>query len=186
MDIIIKQAKRFTDNYFMGGVSNYKEILEGAKQTINAIDNPLDKIKFLNIILERNNTDYEIHKPVCGDPENCNKNFAYESIGYDLKQELYRLGIRINDDAFSKEEKKQSDTKLDDILNSLDNLKAGQQVIFEELSELRDLYFLGKKKWYQLLLGKSTDMIAAGIISETVSKQIIHDIKPVLTNLISP
>jgi hypothetical protein len=185
MDIIIKQATRFTDNYFRGG-ARYQEILEKAKEIVNDIDNPLDKIRFLNIILERNNIDYEKHKPKCGDPLRCNESFAYEKVSYDLKQELSRLGVQINSDAFTSEEKKQHDSKLDDILYNLEILKTGQQVIFEEINELRDLYFLGKKNWYQLLLGKSTEMVIAGIISETISKQIIESVKPCFPNLLSP
>lgn len=67
-------------------------------------------------------------------------------------------------------------------------MKAGQQVIYDdllkEINELKELYFLGKKKWHQILVGKGVDMVSSGIISETVSKQIINSIEPALTKLI--
>lgn len=56
--------------------------------------------------------------------------------------------------------------------------------LLKEINELKDLYFLGKKKWYQLLIGKSVEMAAGGIVSETVSKQIIEQVKSNLPGLI--
>lgn len=65
------------------------------------------------------------------------------------------------------------------------NIQQGQEVIFEEFIELRELFFLGKKKWYQLLIGKSFDMTLSGIVSETLSKQIIELVKDSLPKLIA-
>jgi hypothetical protein len=188
MDIITKKAKRFADNYFMDGVRQYDELLSAAKKEVYSIDNPLDQIKYLNFLLDRNNSDYESHKPRCQDPENCQYNEAYENIAYYLTQELNRLGVQFNDDTFTQEEKENADTKLDQILKDLNEVKLGQQIIYEELTkeinELRELYFLGKKKWYQLFIGKSVDMVASGIVSETISKQIIEEFKKNLPALI--
>jgi len=188
MDIILKQANRFADNYFNGGVSRYQEILDSATDKVSAIDNPLDKIKFLNVVLEKNNSEYKKHKPVCVDPENCSKNFAYENIAYFLTQELNRLGVHFNGDTFSDIEKQEAESKLDKILSQLVDLKMGQEIIYEdltkEINELKDLYFLGKKKWYQLLIGKSAEMVASGIVSETVAKEIINIVKTTYPNLL--
>ncbi|OLY93655.1 hypothetical protein SAMN05444008_114134 [Cnuella takakiae] len=188
MDIILKKAKQFTDRYFLGGVSHYQDIIDAAKNDVYDIDNPADKIKYLNFILDRNNKDYAEHKPVCQNPENCSYNYTYETIAYYLTQELNRLGVHFNDDTFTEEEKEQAESKLDKILKDLNELKLGQQVIYEDLSkeinELRDLYFLGKKKWYQLFIGKSVDMVASGVVSESISKQIIEEVKKSLPALI--
>ena len=180
MDIILEKAKRFADNYFQNP-SRYEELLSSAKDKVYDIDNPLDKIKFINFLLDRNNADYEKHKPKCSDPENCRYNYAYENIAYYLTQELNRLGVHFDEDTFTEEEKGSAESKLDKILKDLEEVKLGQQVIYEdltkEINELRELFFLGKKKWYQLLVGKSVDMVASGVVSEVVSKQIIEEVK---------
>ena len=187
MNIIIEKAKRFADNYFQNP-TRYEELLTAAKSKLNDIDNSLDKIKFINFLLNRNNSDYENHKLKCTEQDNCRYNYAYENIAYYLCQELNRLGIHFNDDTFSEEDKQATESKLSQILKDLDEVKAGQQVIYEdltkEINELRELYFLGKKKWYQLLIGKSVDMVASGIVSELVSKQIIEELKKSLPVLI--
>jgi hypothetical protein len=38
---------------------------------------------------------------------------------------------------------------------------------------LKNLYFIGKKNWCQNLAGKSLEMVASGVVSETVSKKLI-------------
>ena len=64
------------------------------------------------------------------------------------------------------------------IVEDLKLLKLGQEVIYDdllsELNELKEYDFLEKSSWKQLMLGKLTEMIAGGVISETVSKEIVN------------
>lgn len=177
MDFIKRKAKDFTDEHFLGGISSADHILSEAKSVVYDIDKGVDKIRFLNFILEKNNADYTEHLKVCRDKEDCPKNYAYEGVAYYLSQELDRLGAGIDGDTFTEAERNEAESKLDKILKDLNEVKLGQQVIFEELNEMRDLFFLGKKKWYQLFIGKSVDMTASGIVSETISKQMIEEAK---------
>ena len=41
---------------------------------------------------------------------------------------------------------------------------------------MKDYFYLPKKTWVELFIGKLTEMIAAGIVSETMSKQIVETI----------
>lgn len=189
MDIVIKQAERFVRNHLSGGIRKYEEILNDARSKIATFYTKLDKIKFLSLVLEANNSQYQNHLLKCIDPENCDENFQYESLSYYLNQDLRELGVQVSHDAFTSEEKNETEVKLNEVLSQLETLRNGQQVIYEglqeEIEELRALYFLGKKNWYQLLIGKSTEMVSAGIISETVSKQIVDSVKPFFTNLLA-
>lgn len=187
MDIISKTAKVFAERQIRGSVSDYKKIINSAKDQVDDIDLQTDKIKFLNVILEVNNRVYDRHKPNCTDPETCQINFAHEYIQYFLAQELSRLGVPLNEDTFTVEEKQNSDSKLDQILKDMEELKTGHRIIYDdlvnEMNELKELYFLGKKKWYQMFAGKCIDMTVSGIISETISKEIISSIKPAFKHL---
>jgi|GEM_PF-1278696 len=84
-------------------------------------------------------------------------------------------------DPFTFEEMHAADAKLDAILEELQKLKAGQEVIWtdirEDIEELKNLYSLGKKNWRQLLLGKIAEMVASGIVSDTASKAVEEIIK---------
>ena len=57
-------------------------------------------------------------------------------------------------------------------------LKKGQELIYNdllnEIEELKELYFLGKKNWKQLLAGKIIEMVTGGVLNETVSKELIE------------
>ncbi len=57
--------------------------------------------------------------------------------------------------------------------------------LMEEIEQLKNYYFLSKKTWMQLLVGKVTEMVAGGIISETISKELINGVNeayPLLLN----
>jgi len=83
---------------------------------------------------------------------------------------------------FSYNEEQLLNSKIDQILKDLEDLKTGQEILWtdltEELNELKELYNLGKKNWRQIFMGKLLDMVAAGVISETVSKEIAKAIAP--------
>ena len=188
MSIIKKIARQSFDRNIEYGFDNYNDVINKIRYSANDINPKLDKIKFLNIHLDLVNEKYEKHLLVCKNPEKCQENTDYESIAYFLRQELEVLDVVVNEDTFTAEEKNKSDEKLDQILNQMEELKLGHQIIYDdlinEINELRELYFLGKKKWYQMLAGKIVDMTVSGIVSETISKQILDSIKPNFTKLI--
>lgn len=179
MDYITKLAKEFVRTRIRGNVEEkYKRLIIEAQMQLEEIDLPADKIKFLDIVLEGNQKVYNEHLKSCTDLENCGTNFGHESITYFLAQELSRLGIKLSDDTFSNDDRLATSEKLDLILEEVEKLKMGQEIIYEDLKseveELRKLYFLGKKKWHQIFLGKFIDMVATGVISKTVSKKLIE------------
>ena len=113
MDYILERANRFITKRF-GTAPSFQFVIDDARTFLSDIDNTLDKIKFLNTVLLRNNSDYEKHILVCTNPGKCPIDFSYKSIQYYLTQELNRLGVQLDEDTFTAEEKKhgtQSSTK---------------------------------------------------------------------------
>ncbi len=189
MDLIKKMAEDFVKYNISGGTSEYKVVINDVKNKLYEIDDQPDKIKYLNIVLDGNQTEYNKHKLVCKDEEHCLTNFSHESISYFLGNELKKLGIVINDDTFTSEDKQEADSKLDKILEEIQTLKDGQQIIYDQITkdieELKELYYLGKKKWHRQFIGTAIEMTTSGIVSETVSKSIIEVVKNNVVNLIS-
>lgn len=177
-DFIEKKAKQLLGYHIEQGVSSYEDVINALKDDLIFFNEDDEKIKYLQIICQRVNKDYENHLRECKDPDNCHLNNAYDHIKYFIGHQLKYLGIKLNEDTFSAEEKESTDSKLDKILADLFEIKTGQKFVYEELAqeieELKNLYYLGKKNWLQLLVGKSIDMAASGIVSETISKQIIE------------
>jgi len=189
MDIIEKIARKSYENNIRFTGDNERTSINNVKLELYDFENQLDKIKFLNIHIDLINEEYQKHLKICKNLENCGENERAETLIFYLKQELINLGIQINDDAFTYDEKINKDSQLEEILNQFNELKAGQQAIYDdvlnEIQELKELYFLGKKKWHQLLAGKIIEMTAGGIISETISKDLLSAIKPSLRNLLN-
>ena len=92
-------------------------------------------------------------------------------------------------DEFTDEEKLTTDEKLDRVIADMTLLKYGQEAIWTDIradiEELKSLYLLGKKNWRQLLLGKVTEWVAAGLVSDVVCKQIEEICSPVVHQIVS-
>jgi len=88
-------------------------------------------------------------------------------------------------------QKKQTDTeemnqKLDLVLEKLQTLGYGQEIIYEELEELRNLYgTLNKKNWGQLLKGKLVDLALGKVINDKTASYIFETLTEGAFKLIS-
>jgi hypothetical protein len=188
MTIIEKFARESIENNIEYSLDDYKDSFNKIKGKTYDFDDTLDKIKFLNLHIDAVNKIYNEHLPKCNNPEECDTYSQCESLLYYLRQEVGKYGVNVNEDTFTIEEKEKAEVKLDKILKEIEELKLGHQIIYDdltnEISELKELYFLGKKKWNQMLIGKIVDMTVSGLVSETLSKQIIESLKPNLRNLI--
>lgn len=176
MEYIKKRAENFVRRYIQL-LDEHDTLISEAKIEMDGIRSDLDKITFLRIILERNEAEYQNHLLKCTNKAGCPTNFDHESIAYYLSNELADLGIRIDEDQFTPNERDTAEDKLNKIIEEIQTLKTGQRLIYDdlmaELNELKEFYVLGKKKWYQLFLGKTSEMVIGGMISETVSKELI-------------
>lgn len=178
MNITERIANELYLIFIKRGPKQHGVVMSKVKEKIYDIDNKIDKIKFLQFLINKTNEDFKKHLLSCSNPQTCRNNFEYESIIYYLQQELHRLGVYLDDDTFTEEEKSIAEEKIDAILSEIKKLEIGQEIIYEdiqeEISELKSYFFIGKKTWYQIFIGKLTEMSLSGIISETVSKGFIN------------
>ncbi len=87
-----------------------------------------------------------------------------------------RKTIRPNYESIS-DNKETIEQKFSELFKKLEELGFGQQIIFDELNELRDLYsLLNKKNWGELLKGKVVDLALSKIINTDVMKLIFEHI----------
>jgi len=67
--------------------------------------------------------------------------------------------------------------KIDEIIDTLKQQNLGQEVLFEELQELKELYSkLNKKNWGQILKGKLVDLGLAQVIDIDVMEAIFKEL----------
>ncbi|WP_179354713.1 hypothetical protein [Winogradskyella vidalii] len=75
------------------------------------------------------------------------------------------------------DDKETIELKIDELLKKLEKLGFGQQIIFDELDELKDLYStLNKKNWGELVKGKIVDLGLSQAINEDMMKLIYEHI----------
>ena len=68
-------------------------------------------------------------------------------------------------------------SKIDDLMGKLEKLGFGQEIIYDELEELKELYIhLNKKNWGELVKGKIIDLGLQQIINEDIMKLIYNSI----------
>tara|TARA_R110002050_G_scaffold275455_1_gene420209 strand:+ start:18947 stop:19522 length:576 start_codon:yes stop_codon:yes gene_type:complete len=89
------------------------------------------------------------------------KTLKYEETNYD---KISKSEIEIN-------------KKVDQILEALNKQGFGQEILFDELQELKELYTkLNKKNWGQILKGKLIDLTISQIINEEIAKNIFIEL----------
>lgn len=173
MSYITKLAEKFAERNIEelnGGDENH--IMSLIHDELAKIFILSDKIKFTTILLEKNECGLRDHVLKCK-TKDCLTQNTYEAINFYLNQELYKLGFNQKNDQFSTEEKIKFESFLNELMEEIQTLKNGQQIIHEdlmgEIEELKELFFLGKKNWKQLLIGKIQEKGASFLIGKIVT-----------------
>jgi len=177
MNVIQKQVDEFLD---LQSTGHAKSFIQNVRQELYEYRKQIHKIEFLQRVQYKIKLDLDEHNKVCpykqaGEP--CSNEDNYEAILFFLQNEIDEVDELLEPTDFTIEDKKRTDEALQEIISNTQNLIGISQFTYDdliaEIQELKELYFLPKKNWVQLLTGKITEMVAGGIISETISKQLV-------------
>jgi hypothetical protein len=184
MNLIQRQAKDFLHDHLYE-YGKHKEFVAKVKSESWEYNKTSHKIQFLEQIILGLKKGFDEHLSTCRNE--CDVKKFYENSLFFLQEELEELESNIETQDFNRTDKTQLIDTLNKILEDLNMLKLGQQISYDdfalEFEELKDMLFLDKKNWSQLFIGKLTEMIASGVISETISKEITETIKSNYPNL---
>ncbi|MBC8753375.1 hypothetical protein H2O64_01750 [Kordia sp. YSTF-M3] len=178
MNIIEKEAIEFHRRIYQisaGTLESLKSVLTSKLYDFNR---DRDKLDFLKTLRKKTVEDKEKHAKTC------------TGCGYDEEREigLFAIDQEIDDinrfyshepqsyDKFNVEQESELHNKLNDILEKLKKQGHGQQIIFEEIEDLKNHFNLGKKNWFQLLKGKVVDLTLKKILKETIVKEIYNQL----------
>lgn len=184
MNIIERQAEDFY-KYKAGDISahNYKDLVHRVKDELLEYPKTQHQVEFLARVIVILKKEYDQHEDVCNAKvkENCRMGNAYQNALFFLQEELEELETTLQDDYFTFSERKNINTSLEQILTKVNEIQLGQKItyddIFDEIEDLKSYYYLSKKHWIEMLLGKLTNMIASGVVSETASKKVVEVIQ---------
>lgn len=185
MNIVLHKAKNFY-KYNLVDSKTFDDVLAKTLNEIDSFFEITDKVTFLKYLIEMHSEERKDHEKFCKEkPEECDYSITLRYYVFALENEIKKL---ISDtDKFNDKELSEINAKLDKVLNDLNILKNGHEIIhddfFKEIEDLRNSVNLGKKSWRQLLLGKLFEMTASGVISGTVSNGIIKEFQSMYKHL---
>ena len=179
MNIIEKQAQEFYQYSFLSGVNTLENLKSRLDTKLYNFNRDRDKLDFLKILKVSSSEDVEEHMSRgcngCGYEEP--RNLAIFAIEQEIESiNRYYTFEPKSDEAFSSTEESSLHSKLNDILDKLEKQGFGQEIIFEEIEELKNHFNLGKKTWFQLLKGKLIEMTIESVLEKTVAQEIYSNL----------
>lgn len=177
MNIIEKEALRYVFEFKRGSqVNNIQNLKTKLELKLFSYNRDKDKLFFLNVLRNEISSEKIKHEKTCN-TLNCRFSQESEAALFVIDQELENINKYfefepILTDKFKVEEQVELHNKLNNIIDELKKLGYGQEVIFNEIDELKQNFNLGKKNWFQLVRSKFVDLTVSKVVEETVIKEI--------------
>lgn len=103
------------------------------------------------------------------------KNLRLQNENFEYLKLLRKNGV--TDYGEIKNSQEELNSKIDEIIESLRKQDIGQEILFNELQDLKELYpKLNKKNWGQILKGKLLDLGIAQVINEEIASNIFKEL----------
>jgi len=179
MNIVEKEAEIFYDKlYRIGKEINLENLKAHITDRLSNFNRDRDQLDFLKILFQKNIKDKEEHAKTC---TGCPYDEKREIGSFAINQEIDRINrsyiYEVNiDDEFSVEQDSELHNKLNNILEKLERQGIGQEIIYEEIEDLKNHFNLGKKNWFQLLKGKLIDMTIKKVLDKTIVQEIYSEL----------
>lgn len=186
MNVIEKEAVKFFDRKLY----STNRTLESIKSTIDTklfdFNRDRDKLDFLKILYEKTLKAKEDHAKNCtGCSFDDTRNLGLFAIEQEIESinEYYSYKPKLND-SFTVEQESHLHSKINEIIEKLEKLGVGQEVIFNEIDDLKSHFDLGKKNWFQLVKGKLFDIGIAYGVEKTILEGVYTDLASQVENII--
>lgn len=191
MNLIQNQAEKFY-LYEYRDSNNYQEFIQELRGQLIEYHKDSHQLEFIDHIIHLLKKNYELHLEKCkykdGDRLKCSQNEAYENSLFFAQNEKDKILDLLDPNDFNFTERESVSKQLAIILESLNKLELGQEITYDDLTnefeDMKEHFYLSKKPWSQMFVGKLSEMVVAGVISETVSKDIIELVENSYNNLI--
>ncbi|MBK8547771.1 MAG: hypothetical protein IPL63_10430 [Saprospiraceae bacterium] len=182
MNLIQQQTEDFLDRKF-NERGKYDDFIQKVRTQLYEYRKDSHKLEFIDHLMTLLKQGYDKHLTRCEYPNDrgkCDINKNYENTLFFIQNECDEMIESLPSTDFSPQERTDINESLQKILADLDKIKMGQEVTYDdliaELNDLREFYYLNKKHWSQMLIGRLTEMVASGVINETISKDIVETV----------
>ena len=180
MNLISKQAGKFLF-FYLDSNKSYQSFIQLVEQELLQYSQFSYKVQFVETLMCDVKEKYEEHLLECTSKEDCPHNFFYESVIFFLNDMRVRLCENLSSEDFKEVDVIRYRTGIDEIIAKLNEIQLGQQITYddfaEQFEEMKSYFFMSKNSWDSKLVEKFVEMVCAGVISETVSKQMVSVIQ---------
>ncbi len=189
-NILHRHADEFIQ--FIGQINDAREFQDQVEERLWDYNKYSQKVIFLERVKSIVKKNFDEHVESCENKaqgKTCYTEDIYEDVLFFLQNQMDGYEDSLTEEEFSSIDRSELNKSLSLILDDLNKLKLGQEIIyenlFEEVQDLKDKMFLPKKNWMELFAGKVLNMVASGVISETASKDLIELFEKYSSNIIS-
>jgi hypothetical protein len=190
-DVVNRKVKQFADYRLRGPLYNVHEVGDKVQSELWSLSTDADRIQYLGYLVNHVVEVIADHESKCN-KEHCRVGPDGQEFLYFLYGKLADSGLTLRGETFTSREVVENNLTINELTHKLDELKAGEHILYDEfgavaeqvaglkadIAELKNLYVLGKKKWYQQFYG---------IIFENLANkgldQIMKELAPLLTKL---
>lgn len=138
-----------------------------------------DKIVFMERIALKIKQTYDQHALHCSQQEDGSCRFIkrYERVLFYIQSDLVKMKKWLSKRELNEMENRRMNVRLKQIIDLLNQTKVGKKINYKvfmrEIGELKSYYYLNKKLWRQLLVGKITQMISQGTVKKSFYKEVL-------------
>jgi hypothetical protein len=182
MNLIQQQTEDFFKWHF-DEHGRHEDFIQKVRTQMYEYRKDAHKLEFIDHIIILIKVDYDKHLTVCNysrEKGKCPTNKNYENTLFFVQNERDEILENLTTEDFKPQERAEINESLQKIIADLEKIKLGQEITYddliEELKDLKEFYYLNKKHWSQMLIGRLTEMVASGVISETISKDIVETV----------
>lgn len=149
------------------------EIINALRVIILA-QHPIEKqIKFIHIVAQYVLEQAEEHFRTCTQPKRCEEASNWRDLLFFINEMQAEFSIGLtNDEVFAEEERQNISEQVELFIKKY---KSDETIyLINEIKEMENLWFLGKKNWNYLLLGKALSLKNDGWIDEGCFNEILN------------
>ncbi len=169
--------------YVIRTCADHRSFIEQCSKAMLNYKKNMYCIVFLERLQELVKASHDRHLLFCADTEHaeCRFNKFYKVVLFYLKNELDYQERDLPFVYFKRSERRELDRNIEDMVNLIPSLKTSDRSNFMklklELNEMKSYYFLDKKNWKQLFLGKVMVLEHSRIITPDQSHTLLKRIE---------
>ena len=185
MNVVEKEAITFFDRKLYNSARTLETIKSTLEMKLYDFNRDRDKLDFLKILHAKTIIAKEEHAKRCtGCSFDDTRNLGLFAIEQEIESinEYYSFKPK-SEDSFTVEQESKLHSKINEIIEKLEKLGVGQEVIFNEIDDLKYHFNLGKKTYFQLVKGKLFDIGIAYGVEKAILESVYSDLAKQVENI---